>query len=267
MIKLAFSTLGCPEWPLETVAAAAHRHHIDAVEFRGLNGELDIRRIPALAPGNIAATRAVLGGTQICVFGSSLTMDSSISREDMLEEGRAIIDICSADRIPAIRVFGNQVFPGEEETAALNHIAAGLCALCAYAEDKNVSVLLEVHGNVTTLPRLSYLAEKVPSPAFGILWDVAHTDKQYKDDFASFYRPLLPLIRHIHIKDHFRLADGTRLCDVGRGEIPLAAIVRSLIKDGYQGYFSLEWEKMWHPELAPLEDELAIFADFMRATV
>ena len=264
-MKLAFSTLGCPAWSIGEVAAAAKKYGFDAVEFRGLTGELDIRRISALAPENIAATRGILGGTDICVFGSSLTMDSSVSREETLKEGREVIDICAADGIPFIRVFGNEIFPEEDEKAALDHIARGFSELCAYAEDKNVSLLVEVHGNVTTLERLSRIAEKVTSPAFGILWDIAHTDKQYKDDFASFYRPLLPLIRHIHVKDHIRLEKGTQLCDIGKGEIPIAAIVKSLLKDGYDGYFSLEWERMWHPELAPLEEALPVYADYMRA--
>ena len=264
-MKLAFSTLGCPTWSLAEVAAAAKKFGYQALEFRGLTGELDIRKIPALAPENIAATREILGDTAICVYGSSLTMDSSVSRADTIKEGREVIDICASDGIPFIRVFGNEVFPEEDEKAALEHIASGFTELCGYAEDKNVSLLVEVHGNVTTLPRLSYLAEKVTSPAFGILWDIAHTDKQYKDDFASFYRPLLPLIRHIHVKDHIRLEKGTQLCDIGKGEIPIAPIVSSLIKDGYDGYFSLEWEKMWHPDLAPLEEALPVYADYMRA--
>ena len=68
----------------------------------------------------------------------------------------------------------------------------------------------------------------------------------------------------MHIKDHFRLPEGTRLVGTGQGEIPLRAIVESLLEDGYDGYFSLEWEKMWHPELAPLEEELPRFVSFMR---
>jgi len=29
-----------------------------------------------------------------------------------------------------------------------------------------------------------------------------------------------------------------------------------LDKQGYEGYFSLEWEKKWHPELPVIEDAL-----------
>ena len=38
----------------------------------------------------------------------------------------------------------------------------------------------------------------------------------------------------------------------------------SLLADGYAGYFSLEWEKMWHPDLRDLEEELPRFVSFMR---
>ena len=61
----------------------------------------------------------------------------------------------------------------------------------------------------------------------------------------------------MHLKD-------LRDCDKalvlpGEGDIPLREIVRAMEKDGYTGYFSLEWEKHWHPELPPIEEALASF--------
>jgi hypothetical protein len=32
--------------------------------------------------------------------------------------------------------------------------------------------------------------------------------------------------------------------------------LREAIRDEYAGPVSLEWERLWHPELAPLEDAL-----------
>ncbi|MBR5743341.1 MAG: sugar phosphate isomerase/epimerase, partial [Clostridia bacterium] len=195
---------------------------------------------------------------------SSLVMDRSADREETLRDGRDLIDLCSSDGIGLIRVFPNEVFPDEDEKEALAYIASGLSALASYAEGKNVEILMEVHGNMTNLDRIRTISEAVPSPAFGILWDVAHTDKEYKDDFARFYRPILPRIRHVHIKDHIRLEKGTKLVDVGKGEVPLRAITESLLADGYDGFFSLEWEKMWHPELRDLSEELPLFVEYMR---
>jgi len=45
----------------------------------------------------------------------------------------------------------------------------------------------------------------------------------------------------------------------GRGEVPVKKQVQALVDIGYNGYFSYEWEKVWHPDL--LEPEVA-FPDY-----
>ena len=52
------------------------------------------------------------------------------------------------------------------------------------------------------------------------------------------------------------------LCRIGAGEVPLAAICRALTDRGYDGYFALEWEKRWHPELPEPDVALTDFARF-----
>ena len=41
-MKLAFSTLGCPEWDLETVIGAARKFGYEGIELRALAGSLDL---------------------------------------------------------------------------------------------------------------------------------------------------------------------------------------------------------------------------------
>jgi hypothetical protein len=43
---------------------------------------------------------------------------------------------------------------------------------------------------------------------------------------------------------------------VGRGESPIFQAIDLLRNGGYAGYYSFEWEKLWHPELE--EPELAL---------
>ena len=47
----------------------------------------------------------------------------------------------------------------------------------------------------------------------------------------------------------------------GRGDVPVKRQVEVLARAGYAAYYSFEWEKVWHPELA--EPEVAI-ADYAR---
>ena len=45
----------------------------------------------------------------------------------------------------------------------------------------------------------------------------------------------------------------------GGGEFPALECMRLLRQSGYDGWFSLEWEKMWHPEIEDPEVALPLF--------
>ena len=48
--------------------------------------------------------------------------------------------------------------------------------------------------------------------------------------------------------------------------LPLKAVISRLRQDGYEGFYSFEWEKRWHPELPEPERALPRYVDFMRAS-
>ena len=54
------------------------------------------------------------------------------------------------------------------------------------------------------------------------------------------------------------------LCSLGEGQINIKAVVDRLLEDGYDGYFSLEHEKKWHPELPEAEVEFPKFVQYMK---
>ena len=130
-----------------------------------------------------------------------------------------------------------------------------------------MQTLLEVHGDFNTVEAMRLVAQEMAgAPGFGILWDVEHSDKTCGDDFLPFYAAVRPLLRHVHIKDYRRGENGQfTLCPVGEGDIPLPEIVHTLLRDGYDGYFSLEWEKKWVPSLAEPEEVFPAFVRYMRA--
>ena len=50
----------------------------------------------------------------------------------------------------------------------------------------------------------------------------------------------------------------------GGGEFPILECLELLEEGGYDGWYSYEWEKMWHPELEPPELALPLFAGKIR---
>jgi len=62
-------------------------------------------------------------------------------------------------------------------------------------------------------------------------------------------------IRHTHLKDSRPEGADRRYVLTGTGEVPVEDQVKVLAGAGYPGYYCLEWEKKWHPEIE--EPEIA----------
>jgi len=260
-MKLAFTTLGCPDWSYKKILDEAQKLGYTGLEIRGIEGEMRADKLPQFFPENLDKTKAELKekGLKIVGFGSSVRFHDNY--DESIEEGKLAIDVCSLAGIPVIRVFGDQVVSDE----TIPTVIKGLKILCEHAKGKNVLLLLEIHGTFNTLENVMPVVEGMKGiPEFGILWDVAHSDKTYGAKWMEFYTAIKPYIHHIHFKDHKHVGDEFKLCMVGEGDIPLGDIYKTLMKDGYSGWISLEWEKKWHPDLPEPEVAFPEFVKFMK---
>lgn len=265
-LKLSFTTLGCPDWSFEKIVEEAGRMGFDGIEIRGVDGKMRAEEIPLFFPENMERTKAYFAESKLELvgFGTSVSFHDPAGYDAALEEGKAAIDVCSRAGIPFIRVFGDKIEDLNQRQAVIDRVANGIRSLCEYARGKNVDVLLEIHGDFNTLESVLPLIEQLKnSPEFGILWDIEHSDRAYGDSWMEFYGGIKPYIRHTHIKDHRRKGDDFELCLVGDGDIPIADIVRRLEADSYTGWYSLEWEKKWHPELPGPEVALPGFLAYL----
>ena len=60
------------------------------------------------------------------------------------------------------------------------------------------------------------------------------------------------------------LANGTpQYCLLGRGDIPVKQAIDLLRKGNYSGYYSFEWEKLWHPEILDPEEAMSDYVQVM----
>lgn len=267
--RLAFSTLGCPQWDFEKILRTAAGMGYAAVEVRGIGNELETGKLPCFLPENRDKTQELLTawGVKLCCIGTSCNFHTPELAKAAFYEGKAAIDICNAMKIGAIRVFGDRLPEGENHAAIIRQVAEGIADLCAYAEGTGfVQVLLEIHGEFNTVETLSALLPQLAGhPSFGVIWDIEHSFRAYGRDFQPFYRLIRPYIRHTHIKD-CRMEGKTPVALLpGEGEINIAQIVRQLEADGYPGYYSFEWEKRWMPEIPEPETAFPAYAALMRS--
>ena len=261
-LPIGFSTLGCPSWDWIKVLDFAEQKGFAAVELRGLSGTMDLPSRPEFADGQMEQSKkeiAVRGLRISCVSSSANMHDTGAEHEKQLADARRFIDLASRLGAPYVRVFGNKLVG--PQAAAVEHIAGSLRELGDYAGPKNVTVILESHGDFTTSPVLKEILEQAASPHVALLWDAHNTFVEGKEDPEVSVRQLGKYIRHTHLKDA-RLAGGKDdYVLTGRGDVPVKRQVELLAASGYKGLYSFEWEKAWHPEIE--EPEIAI-ADYAK---
>ncbi|MEP6596189.1 MAG: sugar phosphate isomerase/epimerase family protein [Ginsengibacter sp.] len=262
---LSFSTLGCPDWDFQKIVDFASQHNYTGIELRGIQRELDLTKCKEFSTQNIAATLKIMKekGLQFVDLGSSanLHFPDGAERKKNLDEGRRFIDLAKQINCPYIRVFPNNFPKDQEKNATMDLIAKGLLELGDCAKGNNVSVLMETHGDLVKSEDLEKIMQSAEHPHVGLVWDVVNMWTITKEPPAEVYQKLKKYIRHTHIKDATIVDGKVHDAFLGKGEVPIFVAVDALSNGGYKGYYSFEWEKLWHPEIE--EPEIA-FADYSK---
>jgi len=264
-LPLGFSTLGCPTWPWSRILDFAAEHQFASIELRGIQASMDLTKVPELAPERIAEAKRQLAahGLSVSCLGASAHMHEMdpAKHTAQLDEARRFIDLAEALGAPYVRVFGNEYVAGVPREALLAHIAGALRSLGDYAKPKNVTVVIESHGDFIDSPALLEILQRADSPNVALLWDAHHTFVSGKEQPEDTVRQLGRYIRHTHLKDSVVAGNDRRYVLTGTGEVPVQRQIAALAKIGYRGFFSFEWEKRWHQEIEEPEVALAQYAD------
>lgn len=265
-MKLAVTTLGCPGWDIRTIAETLGRLGIEGLEIRGIQGIMRTEEIPSLQEGNWTVTKKLLddNGVKVYCLGTSCRFHEASEYDAMLDEGKAAIDTAAGIGAGAIRVFGDRLTGNsDEDDAIFARVICGYRELCDYARGTGVRVCQETHGSFNTLEAIGRILDGMADkPEFGYIWDVMHTYRAYGRPFEKVYSLLKSRVNHLHVKD---CLPNHKLVACGEGDIPLPEIVSVLKADGYGGYLALEWEKVWHPDLAEPKEAFPAFAEYFNS--
>ena len=250
----AFSTLGCPELDLRGVFALARAHAIAAVELRVLQGSLDLpghfRRM-GLSPAGLGAL-AKAAGVRIVALDTSLRLvdGTDKDREEFLE------------MVPWGEALGGarlRVFDGgsKGDSSELHRASAAFAWWRSLRAERGWTsdIMVETHDTLLTSSAIGRFVGAAPGAA--ILWDSHHTWRKGGENPAATWRSIGKHVVHIHVKDSAGAApaEPVRFALPGAGDFPMADLRKALGKS-YAGPLSLEWERHWHPEIAPLDEAL-----------
>src|SRR4051812_41290132 len=95
-MKIAFTTLGCPNWDLDTICQKGHAYGFDGVDFRGYLDEIDITKL-ALFTTQGAETKQRLADAGLTVSGvsSGIKVCEAELKKANIEEAKRTIELAS----------------------------------------------------------------------------------------------------------------------------------------------------------------------------
>lgn len=254
---LAFSTLGCPEWDIDRILAAARDYGYDAVELRGYLTEMDLPLAAPFAKENRAETRRKFedAGVAVCCVSSS-----GVVGKGNVEHVQAHADVARDLNCPCVRVFGGKLPDDVPHEAGVAKFAQTLRAFGDAAQNAGVGIVLETHDSFSTGAQVAELLQATSHPSVFSLWDLHHPFRQ-GETIGDTDKYLAPTLRHVHVKDGL---SGTYTL-LGDGDIPVFPMLDLILDGGYTGAISLEWEKRWKPDIADPKSAFPQYARALRA--
>lgn len=268
-MKLSYSTLGCPNWNLDTIIQKAVEYGYDGIEIRGLLQELDVTTLPEFTTqAKDTLKKFNNAGIEVCCFSSSIFMSTCNQKKETtyLEELKRYADLCEVFETPYIRIFGGEIGDLSWDEA-IDKAAVTIEKMIDAIKDYKVKIVIETHDDWMSCNHFKALMEKVNSDKVGILWDVNHPFMFIGEYPVETWQKVGKWIYHTHWKDSKIAIDtvmGFEPCLMGEGDLPHQQIYEVLKKGGYNRYLSLEWEKRWHPELPDPEIAFPQYIKYMR---
>lgn len=238
-MKRAFSTLCCLEYSFDEILDLATTSGMDGVELR-----IDDRRLETIKDANETGKSFNEKGKYICDVASSVFLNCG----SLPIAAKKYVDLAAQLGAGAVRVFAG----GKNADGACDivGIVEALCELCDYASERGVEIWLETHSEVSTGKVCRDIVDRVDRYNLKILWDVLHSI-EYGESINETVGYIGDFISHVHLKDGIPTVGKLEytLTDLGEGTFPFFEVKTVLDSIGFDGYYSLEWESPWCPEI------------------
>lgn len=164
-------------------------------------------------------------------------------RKEQISLVKQGIERASQLKTKIVRVFVGDLKPGFPDYQATKDVLiSSFKEVSSFARDKGITLALENHGKLCAKPeQILDLLGEVNSPNLKLNLDIGNFLRANEDPVSSV-KKLVHLAVHTHIKDFKKVKGKTVPTVLGEGDVNLDGCLRTLKENGYQGYFSLEYE-------------------------
>ena len=256
-VKLAFSTVACPDWTLAEVLEQAKQMGYEGVELRTLGtGSSALASDPALAqPQKVRRLLDDSGVAPVCLSTSvALHHRDSADAQRADQQALAYLDLASQIGCPQLRVFGYKVRPGQNRQAVIQQIAQRAKPLVDRAAEQGVRLLFENAGSFNRAKEWWWLFNLIDHPMIGMCWNVANAAAAGEPPSVSV--PCLNTRIHLAKVKDTHIGEGSGFVGLGSGTVGVQEFVKRLLGVGFDGFITFEWDRLWLPSLAPAQEVL-----------
>jgi sugar phosphate isomerase/epimerase len=160
--------------------------------------------------------------------------------EPHLERMRHAADVAHYFDASYVRIFSFFIPAGSDPDSHRDEVLSRMSELARVAAENDVILLheneKEIYGDIPR--RCLDIVESVGSPNLKVAWDAANFVQVGVRPFTEGYAMLRPYLEYVQIKDAI-LATG-EVVAAGNGDGEVVETIRELIRDGFDGFFSLE---------------------------
>ena len=252
MNPIAFSTLACPGWSIETVIARAEEFNYEGVEWRGgaqghVHSNMSAAQKTALRQLSADAGLLALAVTAYTRFVTDE------ERQSNMDELQRYVDLAAELDAPYVRTFLGELPEGIKLDSSLyEKISDCLNIASDYADSVGVKIAVEPHDDFVRSSTIIPILRRVQHPALRVIWDIGNAFAA-GEDLKEGFELLKNRIAYVQVKDGTKHGTEWQLCSLSHGHVPLGTAFELLLAYGYAGALSVEWEYAWHPELDPPE--------------
>ena len=251
-MKLAFSTLACPELSWQDMTSMAKDFGFHGIELRAYEDTPTKELIAALS-------KLTTGRLEIACISAGSSLQYPETREEALREARQAIDLAQKLGAPFVRLLADRT-AGPQDPVDDDDVAQAIRTLIPMAEAAGVTLLVETNGVFTDSKRLVNLLTLLQSDRVGALWDLHHPYRFATESPAQTVADLGAFIKYVHCKDSVMEDGKVTYKLMGDGDLPFDQFFRALQSINYEGYISLEWLKRYAPGM---EEAGIVFPQFV----
>ena len=259
-MKLSFSTNGWNGFTWEDFYTMAKDLGFEGIEihdvsnqaFQGSNGPLKQENVSKTARKMANLGLSIPCLNVLCDISNKENFDDNVT--EIIEH----ISLAKKLNCPFVRLRA-----GAEGTAETDDICAEvLAAVKDFAEETEVTILVETVGIYADTKRLADLLNRFACDNISALWDFNHPYRAGESPEQTLTN-LGAYVKHVHIKDSAAAEDGFEYRLMGEGDMPVDRMMLSLRSINYEGFISFEWRSEWIEEIGDAGIVFPHFINYM----